>query len=203
MMPSRFIDARISLALLACLLSLAAAGCEGRNVHASVPATAPASAAAQADRPMTTAPDTDATPPLEVAETPPPSIPTPAAPAASVAIPATQPAPAPRRPSEGQSSGESESEAAAHQPALQITPELSPGDEASYERRTADDLAVAEKNLGQASGKQLSAAQQDLVAKITSFASQSRDASKSGDWARAQNLAQKARLLSIELLNSL
>jgi hypothetical protein len=49
----------------------------------------------------------------------------------------------------------------------------------------------------------LSAAQQDLVEKIRSFVSQSRDASKSGDWARAQNLAQKARLLSIELLNSL
>ncbi len=86
---------------------------------------------------------------------------------------------------------------------MQITPELSPGDQASYERKTTDDLAVAEKNLGQANGKQLSAAQQDLVAKITSFASQSRDASKSGDWARAQNLAQKARLLSVELLNSL
>lgn len=200
-MPSRFIDARIALALLACSLSLATAGCEGGKVHASAPAAAPAPA--QADRPMTTAPDTDATPPLEVAATPPPSIPAPPAPAPAVAIPATQPSPAPRRPSEGQSSGENESESAAHQPALQITPELSPGDEASYERKTADDLAVAEKNLGQASGKQLSAAQSDLVAKITSFASESRDASKGGDWARAQNLAQKARLLSIELLNSL
>jgi hypothetical protein len=202
-MPSRFIDARTALVLLACSLSLATAGCEGRNVRASAPATAPAPAQAQADRPMTTAPDTDAAPPVEVAATPPPSIPTPSTPEASVPIPAATPAPAPRRPSEGPSSGEGESESAAHQPALQITPELSPGDEASYERKTADDLAVAEKNLGQASGKQLSAAQQDLVAKITSFASQSRDASKGGDWARAQNLAQKARLLSVELLNSL
>jgi len=49
----------------------------------------------------------------------------------------------------------------------------------------------------------LNAAQQDLVGKIRSFADQSRDASKAGDWARAQNLAQKARLLSVELLNSL
>jgi hypothetical protein len=200
-MPSRSIDGRIALALLACSLSLATAGCEGGHARASVPAVAPA--AAQAERPMTTAPDTDAAPPVEVAATPPPSIPAPPAPATSVAIPATTPVPAPRRPSEGQSSGEGDSESAARQPALQITPELSPGDEASYERKTADDLAVAEKNLGQASGKQLSAAQQDLVAKITSFASQSRDASKSGDWARAQNLAQKARLLSVELLNSL
>jgi hypothetical protein len=202
-MPSRFIDAHIALALLACSLSFAAAGCDGTKVQASVPAAAPAPAPAQPDRPMTTAPDTDATPPLDVAETAPPSIPAPPTPAASVAIPATQPAPAPRKPSEGQPSGESESESAARQPALQITPELSPGDEASYERKTADDLAVAERNLGQANGKQLSAAQQDLVAKITSFASESRDASKTGDWVRAQNLAQKARLLSNELLNSL
>jgi hypothetical protein len=201
-MPSR-LDNRIALALLASVLSLAAAGCEGNTVRASAPALAPAPAPAQADRPMTTAPDTDATPPMDAAVTPPPSIPAPPTPAPSVAIPATPPAPAPRRPTEGQAPDQGDVGSAARRPALLITPELSPGDQASYERKTADDLAVAEKNLGQADGKQLSAAQQDLVAKITSFAAESRDASKSGDWARAQNLAQKARLLSIELLNSL
>jgi hypothetical protein len=201
-MPGRFMDARVALVLFAGALSLATAGCEGKNVPAAVPAAAPAAASTQPDRPMTTAPDTDATPPLDAAVTPPPSIPAPSTPPASVSIPETQPAVAPRKPSEEQSSGEG-AESTARQPTLQITPELSPGDEASYERRTADDLAVAEKNLGQAAGKQLSAAQQDLVAKITSFASQSHDASKTGDWARAQNLAQKARLLSNELLNSL
>jgi hypothetical protein len=201
-MPSR-LDHRIAIAVLACALPLAIAGCEGKNVRASVPASAPAPAPAQADRPMTTAPDTDATPPMDVAAAPPPSIPGSSTPSPSVAIPATTPAPVPRRPSEGQSSDQGDVGSAAHKPALQITPELSPGDQASYERKTADDLAVAQKNLGQANGKQLSAAQQDLVAKITSFASESRDASKSGDWARAQNLAQKARVLSVELLNSL
>jgi len=201
-MPSRFHN-RIALVLLACSLSLVIAGCEGKDIRASAPAAAPAPAPAQADRPMTTAPDTDATPPTEVAAAPPPSIPAPPGSVPSVAIPATTPAPIPRRPSEGQSSIEGDVGSAARRPALQITPELSPGDQASYERNTADDLAVAEKNLGQATGKQLSAAQQDLVAKITSFASQSRDASRGGDWARAQNLAQKARLLSVELLNSL
>jgi hypothetical protein len=201
-MPS-LLDHRIAIAVLACVLPLAITGCEGKNVRVSVPAFAPAPAPAQADRPMTTAPDTDATPPMDVAAAPPPSIPGSSTPSPSVAIPATTPAPVPRRPSEGQSSDQGDVGSAAHKPALQITPELSPGDQASYERKTADDLAVAQKNLGQANGKQLSAAQQDLVAKITSFASESRDASKSGDWARAQNLAQKARVLSVELLNSL
>ena len=65
-----------------------------------------------------------------------------------------------------------------------------------------DDTTTAEKNLQETSGKQLNAAQQDLVGKIRSFLAQSRDASKDGDWARAQNLAQKARLLSAELINS-
>ena len=68
--------------------------------------------------------------------------------------------------------------------------------------RPIEDTAVAEKNLQQTSGKQLNAAQQDLVGKIRSFLSQSRDASKDGDWVRAQNLAQKARLLSDELIDS-
>jgi len=57
--------------------------------------------------------------------------------------------------------------------------------------------------LQQANGRQLSAGQQDLVEKIHSFLDQARDASKGGDWARAQNLAQKARLLSTDLVDSL
>ena len=66
-----------------------------------------------------------------------------------------------------------------------------------------DDVTAAEKGLQQTNGRQLNAYQQDLVEKIHSFLDQSRDASKGGDWARAQNLAQKARLLSTELVNSL
>ncbi len=72
-----------------------------------------------------------------------------------------------------------------------------------YARKTADDIAAAQHNLQQTNGKHLSAAQQDLADKIRSFVSQSEDAIKGGDWDRAQNLAQKARLLSTELLNSL
>jgi len=66
-----------------------------------------------------------------------------------------------------------------------------------------DDINEAEKNLQQANGRQLNAYQQDLVEKTRSFIDQSHDASKGGDWARAQMLAQKARLLSTELVNTL
>jgi hypothetical protein len=118
-----------------------------------------------------------------------------------VAIPATTPA-APRRPAPEQTPADADT-APSHPPAPQIAPQLSPGDEAAYQRKTGEDISVAESNLQQTDGKQLNATQLDLTGKIRSFLSQSRDASKSGDWARAQNLAQKARLLSVELINSL
>jgi hypothetical protein len=149
---------------------------------------------------MNTAPDTNAAPPVEAVA--PPALPATSTAPPPIAIASEKPS-VPRKPVGEQAAADADSEPSAHPAAPQISPQLSPGDQASYARKTGDDIAVAEKNLGQASGKQLSAAQQDLVEKIRSFVSQSRDASKSGDWARAQNLAQKARLLSIELLNSL
>ena len=194
-MPSRNVESRIAVALL-CALSLCAGGCEEKKVHAAVPATAPTPPEAQ--RPMTTAPDTDAAPPIEAAE-PPPAVPA-ATPAPPVTLPEGKPQ-APRRPAGGQLSADTDTDTS-HPPVPQISPQLSPGDQASYERRAGEDISVAEKNLQGVSGRQLSAAQQDLADKIRSFLSQSRDASKSGDWVRAQNLAQKARVLSVELINS-
>lgn len=61
---------------------------------------------------------------------------------------------------------------------------------------------TAERNLQSASGKQLSAAQKDLVEKIRGFLNQSHEAIKSDDWVRAQSLAEKARVLSAELVKS-
>ena len=197
-MLNRPSDARLTAALLACAFSFAAGGCAHKSVHAAAPAAA-APVPAEA-RPMNTAPDTDASPPAEAVATP-PALPTSVAPPpAAVTIQPPKPA-APRRPAEDQPA-DTESEQPAHPPAPQISPQLSPSDQATYQRKTGDDTATTEKNLRETSGKQLNAAQQDLVGKIRSFLSQSRDASKDGDWARAQNLAQKARLLSDELINS-
>jgi hypothetical protein len=199
-MPSHTIIARVGIILLSCALSLAMTGCARKQAHAAPPAPAPAPSPEGMGRPMTTAPDTSAAPPVE-AEAAPPSLPAASTPPPAV-LPATRP-PAPRRPAGESRTTEAETEAPARPAAPQISPQLSPGDQASYERKTGEDISVAEHNLQQASGRQLSAAQQDLVEKIRSFLAQSRDASKDGDWARAQNLAQKARLLSVELLNSL
>jgi outer membrane biosynthesis protein TonB len=192
-------DAQIVLALAACALSFATGGCAKKTVHAAAPVAAPVSA--EAGRPMNVAPDTDASPPPETVA-PPPTLPAPATPQpAPVTIPAPKPA-APRRPAGDQPPSEAQTEPAAHAPAPQISPQLSPTDQASYARKIGEDTSAAEKNLEETSGKQLNAAQLDLVGKIRSFLSQSREASRDGDWARAQNLAQKARLLSNELINS-
>jgi len=199
-MPSQSKVAGKTLAIVACALSAAAVGCARREAHAAVPAAAPSVATATMTRPMTTAPDTTASPPVETVVAPPAP---PAAAAPDTVGPSAARPPAPRRAAGAPAATETASEPAAHPAAPQIAPQLSAGDQASLERKTTDDIAVAERNLQQASGRQLSAAQQDLVAKISSFLGQSRDASKDGDWARAQNLAQKARLLSVELLNSL
>jgi outer membrane biosynthesis protein TonB len=200
-MPSRRIEGRFVFAFIASGLVLPMAGCIRQKVHAAAPVAAtPAPPVAETERPMNIAPDTNASPPTD-AVIPPPAIPDNATAPPPDTIPHPKTGPKPPKPAQ-----EPAPEPAAdqpHPPPPQISPQLSPGDHANYERKTNEDIAVAEKNLQQANGKQLSAAQNDLVEKIRSFLSQSRDAAKGGDLARAQNLAQKARLLSVELVESL
>jgi hypothetical protein len=87
--------------------------------------------------------------------------------------------------------------------APQISPQLTDDQKTNYQRGIAEDIGVADGNLKQTVGKRLNAQQTDLVDKIRNFRDQSNNAAKEGDLARAKNLAQKARLLSVELVNSL
>jgi hypothetical protein len=199
-MPSRNTKVTSLITLLACGLSLALTGCE-KTVKASPPvASAPIPQPADSKPITNIAPDTTATPP-EVAEAPPPA-PTPTE-AAPLPVTPTRSKPAPPPHKQSAEPQTTETPEQSRPPAPQISPELSPNDQLTYARKTDEDITVAEKNLRQSSDKQLSAAQTDLVEKIKSFVSQSREASKAGDWARAQNLAQKARVLSVELVDSL
>jgi neural Wiskott-Aldrich syndrome protein len=200
-MPSRNTKVTSLIAFLACGLSLALAGCE-KTVKASPPVAAMPIPQPADSKPITNiAPDTTATPP-EVVEAPPPAPP----PTEAAPLPVTpthsKPAPPPHKQSAEPQSTETPAEQT-RPPAPQISPEMSPNDQATYSHKTDEDISVAQKNLQQSVDKQLSAAQLDLVEKIRSFMSQSNEASKAGDWARAQNLAQKARLLSVELVDSL
>jgi hypothetical protein len=178
--------------LLAALLCLAAAGlcgCRRNIVRAAPPSVA-------------TPPETEPFPqPLAVDS--PPSVPAAEPPdvkAPSQPVPAVREQPRPRPPVEAEAAppkAEPEPEP------LQIAPQLSAKAQAAAVRTTTDDIRVAERNLQLAYGRQLDASQNDLVEKIAGFLAQAHEAIRAGDWVRAQNLAQKAQVLSDELVKSL
>jgi hypothetical protein len=202
-MPSRNKKATSLVVLVATALAFTITGCEQKTVKAATPvATTPMPQPADSKPLTNVAPDTTATPP-EVAEAPPPAPPPASTEPLAVASPRTKPAPPSHKQSSEPQTAESPAEQSSRPPAPLISPQMSANDQATYAHKTDDDISVAEKNLQQSADKRLSAAQLDLVEKIKSFLSQSHEASKAGDWARAQNLAQKARLLSVELVDSL
>jgi hypothetical protein len=84
-----------------------------------------------------------------------------------------------------------------------IAPQLSPQEFAVAQQQTNQSLSIAEKNLQAARGKNLNAAQSDLVSKIRGFIKDAREAVQIADWGRARSLAKKAQVLSEELSGSL
>ena len=84
-----------------------------------------------------------------------------------------------------------------------IAPQLTPQESAVAQQQTNQSLGIAEKNLASASGKKLNAAQADLVSKIRGFIKDAREAAQVADWSRARSLANKAQVLSEELVGSL
>jgi hypothetical protein len=180
--------------LLAWLLALSTgmAGCASKHiVRAAPPSVSAPPPAESAPMPAPTAPPT-----VETTEEPAPEVPSPspAPPPASARRPA-----APKRPAPPETA-----EATAAKPAAppQISPQLSPRDLETTKSNTTKDITTAEQNLTLANGKQLSAPQKDLVEKIKGFLNQSHEAIRADDWVRAQNLAEKARVLSAELAKS-
>jgi hypothetical protein len=200
-MPNRHTTLTQFALIVAAAAPLLSAGCAQKKVAAAPPVTV----APKPDvRPMTLAPDTDATPPLETAVESPPSIPTPST-TAQVTLEPSRAVPPPHRAATAQPSSEENTEQEANnrpEPPT-ITPELSPSDQAAKQREIEDDSAVATHNLQIVSGRQLNATQQDIVGKVREALAQASDAGKDGDWVRAQNLAHKARSLSVDLIESL
>jgi hypothetical protein len=83
-----------------------------------------------------------------------------------------------------------------------IAPQLSPRETVAAHVQTDESLNVAEKNLTAMHGKNLNAAQLDLVSKIQGFIKDAREAARLLDWMRARSLSKKAQLLSEELVGS-
>lgn len=170
-----------------CALALLAAGCPNKPAAPKFAHTGVTRAPGAPNVPAeATAPDVDAEPgdsaavPLVVVFDIPPERP-----------------PAPRH-----TSPPAETETAKTNGAPQLSPQLSPEDQARAEGDVNNGLQTARQNLNSVSGRRMNATQQDIADKIRSFMDQTRDAVTAGDWNRAKNLAEKARVLSIELVHS-
>jgi hypothetical protein len=96
-----------------------------------------------------------------------------------------------------------ESESRGQPDAPIIVPQLSAQESAVLKQEAAQSLEIAERHLAEISGKPLNATQADLASKVRGFIDQSREASRTGDWTQARNLAKKAQVLSEALANSL
>lgn len=84
------------------------------------------------------------------------------------------------------------------EPAIQLTGGAG-GEQASHQRSTDQLLGATDENLKRIAGRQLSAAQQEMVTQIQQFMEQSKAALAAKDMERGHNLALKAHLLSEEL----
>jgi hypothetical protein len=180
---------KIQLLALLFVVSAGLAGCASKHiVRASPPSVSTPPPDETAPMPAPATP-----PPVNTTEEPAPEVPSPAPPPA----PGKRPA-APRRPSPT----ETADPAPAKPAPPQISPQLSPRDLDATKKNTTSNITTAEQNLQLANGKPLSASQKDLTEKIRGFLGQSHEAIVADDWVRAQNLAEKARVLSAELVKS-
>jgi len=84
-----------------------------------------------------------------------------------------------------------------------ISVQLTPQESAAARQQTNQSLSIAERNLESVRGKNLNAAQSDLVSKVRGFIKDAREAAQIADWSRARSLAKKAQVLSDELAGSL
>jgi hypothetical protein len=86
------------------------------------------------------------------------------------------------------------------EPTIDISPDVSP-EQASKRTEATDQLmASANANLEKVSGRTLNSSQQDTVQQIQNYLRQARDAKTAGDLDRAYNLANKAKMLSVDLV---
>src|SRR3981081_395823 len=171
--------------------TFAATGCGSKHVVRAAPpsvSTPPRQEITPMPAPVTPAPAETKS------EEPAPEVPPPTPPPEVPKRPAPRPRPA---------QPESADPAPAKPGPLQISPQLSAKDLEAAKSNTTSNMMAADKNLQAAAGKQLNAAQKDLVEKINGFLGQAHEAIVADDWMRAQNLAEKARVLSNELVKSL
>jgi len=177
-------------ALLLCLAAVMLAGC-GRNiVRAASPSVTSPPPSAPEPRPAASSPEPIAAPELPQ---PAPEL---------VTLPNPEPV-APPRPRPAPVAVEPEPPRPRPEVAPpQISPILTAADQERLIRISSDQIRVAERNLQLSAGRRLNAVQNDLAEKVRGFLAQAHEAIRANDWVRAQNLAEKAQVLSAELVKS-
>jgi len=181
---------KLGFLLSLCAIALATAGCASKQIVRAAP-------------PSVSTPPPDITEPMPPPETPQPAKaeeeppPVDASPVPPL-VPAKRPAPPRPLPPKTDTA-----ESTPPKPAPpQISPQMSARDLAATKTNTTKSITAAEQNLQMANGKQLNAAQKDLADKISGFLDEAHEAIMGDDWVRAQNLAEKARVLSLELVKA-
>lgn len=91
-------------------------------------------------------------------------------------------------------------EGGASEPAAQIAPDLSPAEAALQRNKTEQMLGFTDNQLKRLAEHPLDAPQQETVGQIHNYMDGARSALKEGDLRRASTLAQKAHLLSEDLM---
>jgi len=176
-------------ALLFCLAALTLSGC-GRNiVRAASPSVTSPPPGEPAPRPAASSPA-----PIAAPELPQPAPELAASPGPEPQPPRPRPAPVAAEPEPPRPRTEVAPP--------QISPILTPADQERLTRLSTDQIRIAERNLQLAAGRRLNAVQDDLAEKVRGFLSQAHEAIRANDWVRAQNLAEKAQVLSAELVKS-
>ena len=182
---------KTNLLALLCVVSFVLGGCASKKIVRAAPPSVSTPPPDEAS-PM---PPPETPPPVNTTEEPAPEVPFPAPPPSLAKRPA-----APRRPAPPETDTADPTPAKPAPP--QISPQLSASDLEATKRSTTRNITIAEQNLQVGNGKQLNAAQTDLTEKINGFLKQAHEAILADDWVRAQNLAEKARVLSAELVKS-
>ncbi len=181
----------LGMCVVAASLSVFCVGCSQNKVHAAAPVTVP-------PVPPSPIPTQDAS--KSPASIPAPTTPAPANPATSTASsPNLNPTPdSPKKPvTTAPASSEPE-----RPTAPQISPQISPSDQTQLQQQANRYVATASENLHKADGRDLSAAQKDMVDKIQGWLNQAQQAIQTSDWESAKNLSQKAYLLSLDLVKT-
>lgn len=168
-----------------------------------LPAQDQASPGAQTPPPDQSAPSPQpqTEPPPATSQTPEPASPQSQVPPAGQANPTPMPAKKKKPRAKSPASGRKVvvRNGGAKDQSAQLAPGMSKEQELHSRETTATLLATTDANLKSVAGRRLTPAQQSVLDQIHTYIRQSKEASDSGDVARARTLAYKAHLLSDEL----